>query len=80
MFDEACKQMYDFRKIQMIRSFDKSIYSGKNKIDEANEKQVHLLEYILEFNSKIKPKNILGREKAIFFIKQKFFAKVEICS
>ena len=80
MFDEACKQMYDFRKIQMIRSFDESIYSGKIKIDEANEKQVHLLEYILEFNSKIKPKNILGREKAIFFIKQKIFAKVEICS
>ena len=40
-----------------IRSFGDDIYSSKITINEADQEQSDLVEYILNFNYKTKPKN-----------------------
>ena len=46
----------DFKTFKTIRSFGEIIYSGKITINEANEEQADLIDYILNFNNKAKPK------------------------
>ena len=40
-----------------IRSFGENIYSGKIIINEANEEQADLTEYVLSFNNNARSKN-----------------------
>ena len=56
MFYKSSKQIYDFKVLKIIRSFGDTIYNHKNEIHKANQEQADLLEYILSFNSKIKPR------------------------
>ena len=60
---EASKKVYDFKKFQTIKSFDKSIHSREIDINEGTEKQSDLLEYMLEFNNKTIPKSKEDKEK-----------------
>ena len=53
----STKEPFDFRMFKTIRSFSDDIYSGKITINEANQEQADLVEYILNFNNKAKPKN-----------------------
>ena len=70
----AIKDKYDFQQYETIRSFDKSIYTGKNTIDEGEEDQNNLLENMVEFNNKFRPKankvkvkrNIFDRVNALY--------------
>ena len=70
----AIKYKYDFQQYETIRSFDKSIYTGKNTIDEGEEDQNNLLENKVEFNNTFRPKsnkvkvkrNIFDRVNALY--------------
>ena len=55
--------VYDFKVFKTIKSFGDSIYNHKIGIHEANQEQADLLEYILSFNNKIKPKSDEDKNK-----------------
>ena len=46
----------NFKTFKTIRAFGEINYSGKVTINEANEEQVDLIDCILNFNNKAKPK------------------------
>ena len=46
-----------FRQSQTIRFFEDSIFSGKITLSETDKKQTNLLENILRFNSKLRPRS-----------------------
>ena len=53
---EANKYVHDFKKFQTIRSFGDSIFNVKITINEAVKNQSNLLNSILKFNDKIRPR------------------------
>ena len=57
------KYLYDFQQFETIRSFGDSIYTGKINIDEPEMDQSNLLENIVKFNNKSKPKTKEGKAK-----------------
>ena len=59
----SSKEPFDFRMFKTIRSFSDDIYSSKITINKADQKQSGLLEYILNFNNKTRPKNIDDKKK-----------------
>ena len=54
----SSKELFNFNAFKTIRSFGKNIYSGTITINEADQEQADLLEYILNFNNKARPKNM----------------------
>ena len=61
----------------MIRSFDKSFIIGEITISKSAEDQSNLLENIVEFSNKFRPRTKEGRmKKEIYLIGQIFFMKV----
>ena len=52
----SCKEPFDFRIFRTIRSFGDYIYNNRIGIDEIDQEQVDLVEYILNFNNKARPK------------------------
>ena len=54
---KTSKNLFDFQKFQTIRSFDDSIPNGQITISETDEKQSHLLNNILEFYDKARPRS-----------------------
>ena len=77
MFYEASKQVYDFKRFQTIRPFGDSMYNCKIEIDGENLIKADLLEYILEFKSKTKPKKHNKDKKTIRLSMRKIFMKVK---
>ena len=53
----SSKEPFDFRMFKTIRSFDDDIYSGKITINEADQEQSDLVEYVLNLDQKARPKN-----------------------
>ena len=53
----SSKEPFDFNVFKTIRSFGEIIYNGKITLNEADQEQSDLLEYILSFNNKARPKN-----------------------
>ena len=53
----SSKEPSDFRIFKTIRSFGEDIYNSKITINEADQEKSDLVEYILNFNNKAKPKN-----------------------
>ena len=49
--------MYDFQQYKTIRSFGDIIYTGKTIIDETGMDQTNLLEIMLKFNNKSRPRS-----------------------
>ena len=60
---KANKYLYDFQEFETIRSFGDSIYTGKINTDEAEMDQSNLLENVVKFNNKYKPKTKEGNAK-----------------
>ena len=58
----SSKEPFDFRIFKTVKSFGKDIHSGKITINEADQKQVDLIEYILNFNNKARPKKKDGKK------------------
>ena len=50
------KEPFNFRIFKTINSFDDNIYSRKIATNEADQEQSDLIEYILNFNNKTRPK------------------------
>ena len=53
----SSKEPLNFKTFKTVRSLVENIYSSKIKMDEADEEQSDLIEYILNFNNKARPKN-----------------------
>ena len=53
----SSKETFNFNEFKTIRSFGENIYSGKITINEVNQEQAGLSEYITNFNNKTRPKN-----------------------
>ena len=53
----SSKEPFDFKTFVTITSFRDDIYSIKITINEADQEQSDLVEYISNFNNKIRPKN-----------------------
>ena len=53
----SCKEPFNFKTFKTIRSLGKNMYCGKITMDEADEEQADLMEYILNFNNKGRPKS-----------------------
>ena len=53
MFNEARKEIYDFRDFKTTGSFCKRIHEhGHDELNKSNEKQADLIQYIKEFDNK----------------------------
>ena len=59
----SCKEPFDFKTFEIIRSFGENICSGKITINEANEEQANLINDILNFISKARPKKEDDKKK-----------------
>ena len=57
---------FDFKQYETTRSFGESIYSGKIRIDEAENDQTNLLENIVNFDSKYRPRSKEDKVKKNF--------------
>ena len=53
---ETNKYIYNFQQFEMIRSFGDNIYTCKISTDEAEMDVSNLLENMVEFNNKTRPK------------------------
>ena len=77
----SCKETFEFRMFQTIRSFGNNIYSSKITINKVDLEQSDLVEYILNFNNKtnqkIKMIKKTKKTKIIFLIACKIFIMVE---
>ena len=56
------KEPFDFKTFKTIRSFGENIYNGKITINKTNQEQADLVEDILNFNNKARPKNKNDKE------------------
>ena len=53
----SSKEPFDFKIFKTKRSLGENIYSGKVTINEADQEQADLVEYILNFNNKARTEN-----------------------
>ena len=53
---KANNHIYYFQQFETIRSFGSNVYIGKISIDEAKMGGTNLLESLIEFNNKSRPK------------------------
>ena len=60
---KAGKYKYDFQQYETIRSFGESIYLSKISINEANMDQTNLLENMVKFDNKSRPKTKESKDK-----------------
>ena len=60
---KANEYKYDFQQYETIRSFGEGIYTGEINIYEAEMDQRNLLENMVEFNEKSRPRKKEDKEK-----------------
>ena len=53
---ETIRYRYDIQQSETVRSFGDSIYNGKISIDEAEMEQTNLVENIVDFSNKSRPR------------------------
>ena len=74
----SSKKPFDFRMFKIIRSFGDDIYSSKITINKADQEQSDLIDYIIDFNNKTRPKNKDDiKTKTIFLIVHEVFTMVD---
>ena len=74
----SSKEPFKFNVFKTIRSFGENIYDSKITINEADQEQADLLEYILNFNNKARSKNKNNKKiLKMLLILQKIFMTVE---
>ena len=66
---ESSRYVYDFRKFREIRSFGDSYFSEKITIGETDKKQSNLLNAVLSFNNKVRPRSKADEEKKAVLMK-----------
>ena len=60
---ETNRYKFVFQRFETLRSFGDSIYNGKVRIDEAEMEQTNLLENIVNFSNKSKPRSKRDKDK-----------------
>ena len=60
---ETNKYVFNFQQFKTIKSFGESIFSCKITLDETDKKQGNLLNNIIYFNSRTKPRVKSDKEK-----------------
>ena len=63
---EVAKYVFDFQQYEMIKSFGESIYTSKINIDKPEIVQTNLVEIMVNFNNKSRPKSKEDKVKKIF--------------
>ena len=63
---KAGKYKYDFQQYETRRSFSESIYIGETNTEEDKTDQTNLLENMVNFNDKSRPKNKESKYKKYF--------------
>ena len=58
----SSKEPFGFKTFKTIRYLGENIYSGKITINKADQQQAHLVEYILSFSNKARPKNRVDKK------------------
>ena len=53
---ETNRYRYDIQQSETVRSFGDSVYNGKISIDEAEMEQTNLVENIVDFSNKFRPR------------------------
>ena len=53
---ETNRYRYDIQQSETVRSFGDSVYNGKISIDEAEMEQTNLVENIVDFSNKSRPR------------------------
>ena len=53
----SSKEQFNFKTFKTIRSFGENIYGDTITMNEVDEEQADLIEYILNFNNKARLKN-----------------------
>ena len=66
-----------FKQYETIRSFCKSIYTGKINIEKAEIDQTNLSENMVNFNNETRQKSKEGQAEKVPLIVQVFFLKVK---
>ena len=61
LIQESSKHVYDFRRFRTRRSFVESI--SKTTISKADKKQSNLLDAILNFNYRVRPRSKAEKKK-----------------
>ena len=64
MIYNSSKEPFGFNVFKTIRSLGEDIHNGKITINEADSEQADLVNYILNFNNKARPRN--KNDKKIF--------------
>ena len=57
MIHNSSKETINFNALKTIRSFGEDIYGNKFALNKSNQEQADLVEYIVNFNNKTRPKN-----------------------
>ena len=74
----SSKEPFNFKTFKTVRTVGENIYSGKITMEEIDEEQSNLIEYILSFNNKARTKNRDDKKtKKMFLILQKIFMIAE---
>ena len=74
----SSKETFDFNTFKTIRYFGEDICRSKITMNEANQEQADLVEYIVNFNNKIRPKNKDDKKiNKLLLIMQKIFVRVD---
>ena len=74
----SSRETFDFKIFKTIRSLGENIYSGKITLNEADQEQVDLVEYILNFSNKLDQEiGTIKKIKKMFLILLKIFMRVE---
>ena len=58
----SSKEPFDFNAFRTVRSFGEDIYNSEITINESNQEQADLLEYMLNFNNKTRPKKRMTKK------------------
>ena len=53
----SSKESFNFNAFKTIRAFGEDIYNSKITINEADQEQTDLVNYVLNFNNKARPRN-----------------------
>ena len=72
----SSKEPFDFRIFKTIRSFGDDVYNNRINIDEADQEQADLVEYILNFD-RPRSKDDKKKTQKMFFILYKILMMVE---
>ena len=70
------KEPFNLKTFKTMRSLGENIYSSKITMNKADEEQSDLIEHILNFNNKARPKYRYGKKKLFFLILQKIFRMI----